>query len=361
MQLVRTELSAAADASARAAARELSRTQSMGDATNAAIDAASRNGVGGQPLTLEPSDIEFGVNIPATPAQIAAGSGHWAFTPYDGDGTVNAVRITASKAAGSASGAAPLLFTPLLNTKTFQPVITTGAMQIDRDIVLVIDKSGSMDGQADDNDPVYLDYTAAKAELKALRDAREISRTEYSDGLDAIAEAYPYDTKWDALVQAVDQFLTALDDTIPEEQVGLVWFSTTAGTAHGLTTVTDDIRTAMDELGPGGWTAIGRGLDEGVTTLTDPLTARPFAQKVVVVMTDGIQNKGVNAEVVAAQVVQDHFIMIHGITFGTGADQVVMQDVADIGGGRFWHANNPGALEEAYNEVAVDIATVLTD
>ena len=80
-----------------------------------------------------------------------------------------------------------------------------------------------------------------------------------------------------------------------------------------------------------------------------------------IIMTDGIHNSGVAPDVVAQQVVQDNFLVIHGLTFGAGADQARMQTVADIGGGRFWHAADLEALEDAYNEIALDVPTVLTD
>lgn len=76
----------------------------------------------------------------------------------------------------------------------------------------------------------------------------------------------------EALTVAVDVFLTTLEGTISEEQVGLVWYNDLVGTA-----------------------------------------------------------------------------------------QTLMQTVADIGGGRYWHAENLVELRDAYVEIAKDIPTVLTE
>src|SRR4029079_16638996 len=58
MQLVRAELRTASDAASRAAAKELSLSQSTDTARARAKDAALRNKVAGVPLKLADSDIE---------------------------------------------------------------------------------------------------------------------------------------------------------------------------------------------------------------------------------------------------------------------------------------------------------------
>jgi hypothetical protein len=313
MQLARAELRIATDASARAAGRTLSLTQSIDDARTAAHDAASRNLVAGQPLQLASTDIEFGINT--RPDETSP----WSFAANGGVGPVNAVRVLGRKTAPSPSGAVPLFFTQVLGKEIYEPSLDSVAMQVDRDIALVVDRSGSMGGLID------------------------------------------IDTnKWDALVVAVDRFLASLVMTVPEERVALVWFNDQVGSAVDLTNDYTAIRTAMDTLGPGGSTAIGLGLEEGVATILNPLTARPFALKTVVVMTDGIHNTGEAPDLVATREVDSHNLLIHSITFGDGADQTRMQAVAEIGGGRHWHAVDQAELEASYVEIASDIPTILT-
>src|SRR4249919_2295812 len=85
MQLVRTELRTATDAASRAAAKELSLSQSTDTARARAKDAANRNLVAGAPLKLADSDIEFGNSSQST------ATSRFLFTT--GGKTPNAVRV----------------------------------------------------------------------------------------------------------------------------------------------------------------------------------------------------------------------------------------------------------------------------
>jgi Flp pilus assembly protein TadG len=340
MRLVRAELRVAADAAARAGSRSLSLTQSTAGALSAAQEAASRNLVGGAPLVLEADKVEFGLNSRPNTAS------PWTFTPNGGIGPVNAVRVTGDRTASSASGSVNLLFTPYLTQKTFQPQLQSVAMQTDRDIILIVDRSGSMSSPATQED-------------------RDLMWDLYYNDYDTYVAAVtsgdtPWNTRWDSLSAAVDAFLETLVRTIPEEQVALVWFDHQVGTAVDLTLNYADIQAAMDQLTPRGSTAIGRGLAEGVGALQNELTARPYAHKTTVLMTDGHHNTGERPDSVATRELEDHHFMIHSVTFGEGADQQLMQSVADIGGGRHWHAPDDGALQAAYVDIANDIPTVLT-
>ena len=116
----------------------------------------------------------------------------------------------------------------------------------------------------------------------------------------------------------------------------------------------------MNTLGPSGTTAIGLGLQRGVESLLNQDTARPYAQKTVVIMTDGCHNTGATPETVATTVMAQYNPLIQTVTFGGGADQTRMQEVATIGSGRHWHADTAGQLDDAYVQIAEDIPTVLT-
>src|SRR4051812_36811134 len=86
MQLVRTELRTGTDAAARAGAEGLSLYQDTKTAQAKAIEAAARNRVAGQPLTITGSNIEFGNSRQATEAV------RFLFT--SGGSSPNAVRVT---------------------------------------------------------------------------------------------------------------------------------------------------------------------------------------------------------------------------------------------------------------------------
>src|SRR5690349_2146638 len=86
MQLVRTELRTSTDAAARAAAKELSLSQTAAAARNRAKEVAKRNLVAGDPLLLDNSDIVFGNGTQASETS------RFKFTP--GGNKPNAVQIS---------------------------------------------------------------------------------------------------------------------------------------------------------------------------------------------------------------------------------------------------------------------------
>ena len=181
MQLTRTQLRTATDAASRAGARTLSITQSQNIAEATAIEAARRNTVSGAPLLLAPSEVQFGLSQPVSTG------GRWDFAPASHSGDLrNSVRVTGRRTEGSLSGSIPLIFPVFSSSGVFEPVKIATATQIDRDISLVLDRSGSM------TDPIDPTVTA-----RPWRRNRPV----------------PDGSKWLDLVSATDAFLAALSST----------------------------------------------------------------------------------------------------------------------------------------------------
>lgn len=313
MQLTRTELRTATDAACRAGSRTLSLTQDVGAATAAAHAAAGNNVVAGDPLLLADSDLQFGLTQPQS-------SGPWTFAERDPtSGEINAVRITGRRVEGSPSGAVSLLFAGMFDRTTFEPVKVATATQSDRDVVLVLDRSGSMN-----------------------------SRT-------------PTGTRWTDLRSAVDVFLQTLEMTPQEEQVGLVTYSTNAASEVELTMDYQLIRDTIDGIRPTGWTGIGRGIQAGQRTVTNAAHERSFAKKTVVVMTDGQHNRGVDPTIAAGSASGQDNITVHAITFSSGANQEHMQRVAEAGEGSHWHADDQASLLQVFEDVANNLPTLITE
>lgn len=132
MTLVKAELQNAADASALAAARELNEGQVAVE--NAAIAVAGSNRAAGAPVAMTQSDVEMGLYNVLTGA----------FTP--GAGNANAVRVTARVKDE------PFFFAPVINHQNFDMSAKAISMLNPRDIVFVVDLSGSMN---DDTEPCW--------------------------------------------------------------------------------------------------------------------------------------------------------------------------------------------------------------
>jgi Flp pilus assembly protein TadG len=338
MQLVRTELRTATDSASRAGAKTLSLRQSEGLARAAAVEAAGRNSVAGTQLAIRPADVTFGQSTQANP------NARFAFTT--GGSPVNAVQVRGSRTEGSAAGAVDLFFGSMLNTEQFEPTLTATSTVLDRDIAIVIDRSGSM--------------------------GLDISTSYDANG----QNCGPLDkrTRFAALAGAVDSFLEELELTIPDEQVALVSYSSSFSTNCGkrklkfstasidekLTFTYERITESMDDFmtnGIGGSTAIGEGLRQGVAALAN---ARPYAIKTIILMTDGRHNSGVSPESMIPSA-RAAGITVHTITFSPAADINRMRSIATSGGGRSFHADTSGNLSDAFREIARTLPVLVTD
>lgn len=313
MQLTRTELRTATDAACRAGSRTLSMLQDVDAARSAAVEGAKFNDVAGAPLLLATGDLQFGLTQPRP-------AGLWPFTERDPDvDSVNSVRVTGRRVAGSPSGPVPLLFAGLFSRTTFEPVKVATATQIDRDIVLVLDRSGSMKVRT------------------------------------------PTGRRWTDLTSAVDVFLSTLEETFQEEQVGLVTYAKDVSTDAALTDDYEQIRQLIAATNPGGGTGIGAGIEAGRLLLTDSDDARDYAEKTIVVMTDGKHKVGIDPADAAAAASLDYGITVHTITFSSEANEEEMRRTAEAGGGYHWHADDQESLAVVFEEVANSLPTLITE
>lgn len=338
MQLVRTELRTATDSASRAGAKTLSLLQDEDAARAAAVEAASRNRVAGRGLTIVPSDVQFGQSTQAN------SNVKYAFSA--GGSPLNAVRVAGGRTAGSSDGDVNLFFGSVLGTPGFEPRLAATSTVLDRDICIVIDRSGSM--------------------------GLDISYSGTGNGQNC--GPLTTRTRFFALAQAVEAFMGELDDTIPIERVALASYSSSFNTRCGRSRLrfptaeinaplTENYATVigvMDEFmanGIGGSTAIGEGLREGIDSLDN---ARPFAVKTIVLMTDGRHNLGVSPESVAYEASAAD-CTVHTVTFSPNADISRMRTVADTTNGRHFHADSAADLATVFREIARTLPVLVTE
>ncbi len=336
MQLVGTELRTATDAASRAGAKALSLQQTEIAARVAAKDAASRNLVAGAPLVIADREIEVGLG------QQSRGSLRFVFTR--GGPIKNAVRVTGSRTASSAGGPVALFLGGLMGVDSFQPTQTATSTQLDRDICLVVDRSGSM--------------------------MRDLVSHNVPGGW--CNPPHPTLSRWGGLNGAVAGFLVELDRTAQQEQCGLVSYSR-AGRQCGLRFTTSDIHSRLDfsfrrirnEMARlssqpvSGATNIYAGIENGIRVLTGR-RSRPFAMRTMVVMTDGRHNSGPEP-IVAARRAARQRITIHTVTFSNEADFRRMRQVAAATGGQQFHAPDAAALEQIFRQIASTLPVLITD
>lgn len=154
------------------------------------------------------------------------------------------------------------------------------------------------------------------------------------------------------------------------DRIGLVLFGSQAYVQAPLTfdrdTVARFLREAQIGFAGEQYTAIGDAIGLAVKRLR----ARPGDRHVMILLTDGANNGGEVKPLPAARLAADNEIVIY--TVGVGADEMVipgpfggrfgsrrlnpsadldettLQEVAELTGGRYFRARNPGQLEDIY-------------
>lgn len=158
----------------------------------------------------------------------------------------------------------------------------------------------------------------------------------------------------------------------PNDRIGLVVFSGESFTQCPLTidhtvvlNLFKDIRSGMIEDG----TAIGSGLANAITRIKDS----EAKSKVIILLTDGVNNTGEIAPVTAAEIAKTFGIRVYTIGVGTRGtapypfrtpwgtiqyqnmeveiDEAVLKDIAGLTDGKYFRATNNKTLREIYHEI----------
>ncbi|MCX6257121.1 MAG: VWA domain-containing protein [Bacteroidia bacterium] len=158
----------------------------------------------------------------------------------------------------------------------------------------------------------------------------------------------------------------------PNDRIGLVIFSSESFTQCPLTidhtvliNLFKDVKFGMIEDG----TAIGLGLANAVNRLKES-TAK---SKVVILLTDGVNNRGEIAPVTAAEIAQTYGIRVYTIGVGTRGtapypakdifgrtvyqnipvdiDEKTLEDIASLTDGKYFRATDNAKLRQIYNEI----------
>jgi Flp pilus assembly protein TadG len=151
--------------------------------------------------------------------------------------------------------------------------------------------------------------------------------------------------------------------------IGLVSYSTSATLNRPLGTAfvgpTSLYATSINGLLPAGYTNIGGAIARARQELTSA-NARPGAQKVIVLLSDGRANvssggsicffgsctSAANYARTEATTAANAGIDIYTLGLGDDIDPVLMQDIADIGRGSYVYAPDGGAIAATFEQVA---------
>jgi Mg-chelatase subunit ChlD len=284
----------------------------------------------------------------------------------------NAMRVTVTKKIKPAMPVAGLF------NQSMKIERTAVAAILERDIVLVLDRSGSMTWAVDEN--TWMND-------RSKHSYNQMSTSRYSYLRNASYQwwwywPHPEKSRWQAAINATYGLCDELDETSQKENLSIVSYSTDYQPVfydHSLrrrrfnvveaeveAKPTTDYRAAAKQVEKryysdqpvAGGTNIAAGIDLATEVLMS--TARPYAFKTIILMTDGQATAG-RDPILSAREARANDIEVHTVTFGASAARSHMGQTAAAGGGHHFHAPDAGALEAIFREIASMPARALVE
>lgn len=175
-------------------------------------------------------------------------------------------------------------------------------------------------------------------------------------------------------LEALKQVASDFIDGRPNDRIGLVEY---AGEAYTKTPITSDksiVQRSLRDIKYNtiieGGTAIGMGLATSVNRLKDSRAK----SKVIILLTDGVNNSGFIDPKTASELAVEYGIKVYTIGLGTNGmalspisinpngsfrygrqqveiDEDLLSEIADVTGGKYFRATNNKKLAEIYNEI----------
>ncbi len=186
-----------------------------------------------------------------------------------------------------------------------------------------------------------LDLTAAEIRRPVDRTRQNVDLVVVLDRSGSMAGQ-----KIDDARQAIIQMLRRLS---PEDRLSLVVYDTAIQTLFPLTPMTEAQRrrfaTLVEQVMPGGGTNLGGGLSAGIDALRQvPSEGR---QRKVILISDGLANHGLTDPAALGQMASGAAVQRIAVsTVGVGLDfnEALMTALADYGAGRYHFLENPNAF-----------------
>lgn len=169
-------------------------------------------------------------------------------------------------------------------------------------------------------------------------------------------------------LEACKSVIKEFVDQRPNDRIGLVVYSAEAYTRCPLTTDHNTLQEALTTTKFGiieDGTAIGDGLGTAINRLKDSKAK----SKVIILLSDGVNNAGYMDPMSAAEIAKNQNIRVY--TIGCGSigeapisiphygtvytkveiDEALLRDMAQVTGGKYFRAQNKNRLKEVYQEI----------
>jgi Ca-activated chloride channel family protein len=157
----------------------------------------------------------------------------------------------------------------------------------------------------------------------------------------------------------------------PYDKIGLVVFSGESFTQCPLTTDHAVLINLMREM-KSGMIEDGTAIGEGLATAVNRIKDSGGKSKVIILLTDGVNNRGIIAPVTAAEIAKTYGIRVYTIGVGTQGvapypvqtpfgiqyqdmpveiDEAILKQIAQMTGGKYFRATDNEKLVQVYNEI----------
>lgn len=173
-------------------------------------------------------------------------------------------------------------------------------------------------------------------------------------------------TRLEAAKKSAEVLLNSLGE---KDHVGIVTFASGATTAAYLSPYKEKVREKLRSIAPhNGQTAIGDGLSLGI----DMALSIPNKKKVVILLSDGVNNAGVISPDEAIAFAKANKIQVYSIGMGSDGqvvigydffgrpqyaelDEATLQTIAEQTGGKYFKSVNDETLDDIYENISEDI------
>jgi Ca-activated chloride channel family protein len=189
--------------------------------------------------------------------------------------------------------------------------------------------------------------------------------------IDASGSMKAQDFKPNRLEAAKEVAINFIDER-PADRIGLVVFQAEAYTQAPLTTDHELLKSLFTEVQNSAIITDGTAIGEGLATAINRLRESDAKSKVIILLTDGVNNSGDTDPLTAANVAKENNICVYTIgvgkdgtapypvetPFGTmmqempvEIDEELMTQIAEYTGGKYYRAKNETELEKIYDEI----------
>ncbi|HEY8737176.1 MAG TPA: VWA domain-containing protein [Candidatus Dormibacteraeota bacterium] len=215
---------------------------------------------------------------------------------------------------------------------------------------------------------LLLSMARPQATLRVPKDQTSVILVVDVSGSMAAQDVQP--TRMQAAVKAGQ---TLIDQLPGSAQVGLVIFNSSVSVVAPLTQDHGSVKDALGSLTPGGGTAIGDAIQVSVAQLAsvlDPTGKQSHA--VIVLLTDGTSNTGMDPLTAAGQAKQAH-VPVDTVGVGQrnqttllggrivdGVDEQTLQGIAGATGGHYFFAADETQLRQIYSDLGSRIGFTTT-